>query len=130
MKRSIQWPPRVVGGRLQMTPDPEDDLVVDRTVALRQLIALSVQDGRSGNPWNTADQLGVNDATFAPATIATQATIKAQVKRQFGRLERERRARLVAVTVAPGQPGELRVDITYIDLETQERLNMEIARHG
>lgn len=129
MRRSILWPPKLAGGRLAMTPDPNDP-GADFDVELRQIIGLGLLDGSSGNPFNAGDELGVNDPTFRGATNAERGVIRGQIRRRFRRLERDRRARLVSVEfrtdTVQGNP-RLLADITYTNLETGERRDMELA---
>lgn len=129
MKRTIVWPPKVRGGRLAMTEDPETD-PLDPDAALRQIIRLNLLDGSSSNPWNAG--VGTTDPTFSRNDAATQARLRARVRDVFQRLERTKRAKLVAVRFPrdPQDPARLVLEVEYVNLETSGRLNMEIAPNG
>ena len=128
--RSIRWPPVLSGGRLLMTPDPDDPRLTpeDRGIELRQLLAICVQDATGANPFNAGAGLGVRDATFSGQSNGSKAQVRARIETQFRRLEAARRARLTDVTFAKGEAaGELLVQITYEDLETGSRQRLEQA---
>jgi hypothetical protein len=127
MKRTITWPPRIVGGRLAMTEDPARD-PQDPSAALRQVIRLSLMDGRSGHAWNERQGLGLNDPTFAPSSGATRARIGQRVREVFTGLERNHRAKLAASTFNTTDPATLSLVIEFTNLETGGRESMEIAR--
>lgn len=110
-----------------MTPDPADpDAASD--VALRQLVAIAVQDGRSGNPFQ--GPLGVPDPTWRSTGNRDAAALRAQIQERFRALERARRARLVSVSVSvsaqTGYAGQ-KVGIVYENLETGGREQMEVS---
>ena len=130
MKRTIRWPPN--GGRVELTADPDDGAadVEARGEALRQVVRLSVLDGRSGNPWNAADRLGVGDATFAQVSSRRNAGLQARIREQFARLERTRRAKLQGVSARrdPDDRAAVIVAVEYADLETGGREKMEVTR--
>jgi hypothetical protein len=126
MRRTIEWPPRVVGGRLAMTPDPDTD-PADPGLSLRQIVRLSCLPGRSTNAFNDADRLGVDDATWSAQNSAGEATMREGIVRQFARLERERRARLVELSFTRSRTGELGVRVSYEDLESGTRQEMEAS---
>lgn len=128
MKRTVAWPPVIVGGRLAMTEDPTDSDPVDPSAALRQVIRLSVLDGRSGHAWNERQGLGLNDPSFAPSSGATRARIAQRVREVFTGLERARRAKLANLTFNTTDPSTLALVIEYTNLETGGRESMEIAR--
>lgn len=123
MKRTIVWPPRLDGGRLAMTADPEDEDAQDPGQALRQIVALAVRGGSSAHPWHDPDDA---DPTFARGP-ASEARIRLRVRRVFDRLERTHRARLADLSIRRF-PGGLAVQIAYTDLETGGRQSMEITR--
>lgn len=130
MKRTILWPPKVLGGRLAMTEDPSSD-PVDPGAALRQIIRLNLLDGSHANPFHGTG--GVPDATFRAADPTTRARLRSDVREVFRRLERTHRAKLIGQSFAPPDPdapGRLVLQIEYEDLETGGRQNMEIARNG
>lgn len=129
MRRSILWPPTVSGGRLVMTPDPQDP-EADSDGALRQIVMLSLLDYKSTNPWN--DGLGLADPTFTPNTAGEHARLRAAISTRFSRLERERRARLVGceIRVSPDARSVLLVDLTYDNLETGGRRQMDLSVNG
>ena len=124
MRRSIVWPPKVVAGRLAMHPDPAS-VTADPNVAVGQIVALGCLDATSTNPWNTAEQLGIEEQAFRP----DDGALRAGVKRRFRQWERERRARLIAVE-AKKSGSETRIRIEYENLETSERLDMELSGNG
>lgn len=126
-KRSIEWPPRVVGGRLAMTPDVTTG--GSPTVALGQIVALSLLDAGNANPFNATDELGVADPTFSPMSAGGQAVIRARVQKQFARLARERRARLVALAFERSE-DVLTAVLTYDDLETGGRERLQVPING
>lgn len=128
MKRTIAWPPKIEGGRLGMTADPADPNPPNRSEALRQAIRLSLLDGRSANPWNQRQGLGLDNPTFAPKSGATQARISQRIRELFSGLERTRRAKLASLSFQTDDPGALGVLIEYTNLETGGRESMEIAR--
>lgn len=111
-----------------MTPDP-DDADADPNVQLRQAIGLTLLDGTSLNPFNASDTLGVADPTFKGATAAELATMRGNIRRQFSRLERNRRARLSGVTFTR-DGTKLTAEIVYVNLETGGRQNMELSING
>ena len=132
MKRTIRWPPKVRGGRLPMTEDPESD-PLDADAALRQIIRLNLLDGTSGNPWGgQAGGAGLQDQTFARNAPTTKAVIRSKVRRVFQSLERTHRAKLVGLEFPrdPDRPARLVVRIVYSNLETGGRQSMEIAPNG
>ncbi len=124
MKRTIRWPLQVSGGRLVMTADP-DSGGGDQTESLRQIIRLALKSGRSTNAWTERQSLGLRDATFGVDYARTRQSIT----RIFARLERLKRAKLAEVSfaISPDKDGELKVAISYVDLETQGRERMEVA---
>lgn len=130
MRRTMSWPPTFPGGRTRWTADPDDEAATDPDEALRQIIRLSISGGRSQNPFNLPDQLGVRDPTFAAAADRSGggARWRADVRRQFRRLERTRRARLVKFDVRAGAEGQLLGDLTYDSLETGRRERLEVTR--
>lgn len=137
MRRTIRWPPKVVQGRLAQTPDPNDpDLTLDdQSVALRQLIGLSLLDGNSGNPFNQALNLGVDDQTFKGVTTQSRAAIRALVRQKFRGLELARRARLASVDITREKGTKetgpiLRISIEYENLETGRREELERTING
>lgn len=111
--KSIEWPPRIIRGRLQFTGDPE--------AANRQAIRLALLRGPAGNPFEDSAGLPV----FEPLARASEAAVKTRIEAVFRKLERTRRARLVSLTFDRG-PGELRALIEYLDLETTRRDRMEL----
>lgn len=134
MLRSIRWPPKLSGGRLLMTPSPDDATLrdIDENIELRQVIALGVQDGESSNPFNVPDQLGIPDVTFSAQTGASRAQLRGRIRERFAVLERQRRARLIAVDFSrtgPNVDGDpvprLIAAITYENLETGARQDLE-----
>lgn len=130
MKRTIPWPPVVVGGRLAMTEDPNGE-PQDPDAALRQVIRLNLLDGSNANPWNGT--IGTPDPTFRPASSATRARLEARVREVFRGLERTHRAKLSTVTFEPTNPSDpalLALRVVYVNLETGGRQSMEIARHA
>jgi len=129
MKRTVIWPPKVVGGRLAMTEDPATD-PVDPSAALRQVIRLSVLDGTSTNPWNKG--VGTTDQSFKRSDAGTRARLRARVASVFGRLERTHRAKLVGISFPPdpSNPATMTVLVEYTDLETGGRESLEIAPNG
>lgn len=128
MKRTVAWPPQLVGGRLAMTEAATVADPIDPSAALRQVIRLSILDGRSGHAWNERQGLGLNDPTFAPSSGPTRARIAARVREVFQGLERTRRAKLATLTFKTPDPGTLELVIEYTNLETGGRESMEIAR--
>lgn len=123
MKRSLHFPLRVTGGRLVMTPAPSAG--ADPT-ALNQILALSLLDATSTNPWNAADDLGLRDPTFS-SRRATEARVRARIRARFTRLERAKRCRLIEAALT-WEGAELRVVITYESLETGDRQQLEVRR--
>lgn len=134
MRRTLVWPPALAGGGLRMTPDPRTATTSGAPLdqALRQLVALAVQDGRSQNPF--APPLGVDPPAFAPASTAAATAIRAAVEARFRGLERSRRARLLDCVVGrPREVGALAVQsirVVYEDLETGARQDMEVSVNG
>ena len=128
MKRTVAWPPVIVGGRLAMTEDPATPVQVDPSAALRQVIRLSVLDGRSSHAWNERQGLGLADPAFSPRSGATRARIAQRVRGVFAGLERTRRAKLAALTFPAADPATLSLVIEYTNLETGGRESMEITR--
>lgn len=128
-KRTIPWPPVPSGGRVALTPDPATaETTEELDAALRQIIRLSVLDGRSSNPWLQRLKLGVDDPTWTAATEAAAAQLRARITTAFDRLTRQRRARLVSVAVTRPAAGRLDVAIIYQSLETGERRQLEVSR--
>ena len=111
--KSIQWPPRIVRGRLQFTTDPQ--------AANRQAIRLALLRGPAGNPFEDAVGLPV----FDPLNRASEAAVKTRIEAVFRELERTRRARMVGLSFDRAS-GELRAVIEYLDLETTRRDRMEL----
>lgn len=128
MKRTIVWPPQLSGGRCAMTPDPNSP-GDDPDEALRQIVRLALFEGTSTNAWNVRDRLGIADPAFGPVSVAGQARLRAEIERQFKRLEKSRRAKLVAVTFRPGD-AQMLLDVEYENLESGGRDRMEIARNA
>ncbi len=126
MRRSIRWPPQLAGGRVQMTTDPE---TATDNLSLRQVIAIMLQPGDSTNPWNDVDDLGVDDATFERTSRARLAHTEAQARRQFARLERESRARLIGLGVE-ASGADVLILVHYEDLETGARQQLEVRIDG
>lgn len=124
MRRSILWPPKIIGGRCVLTPDPRDP-ASDPNVAVSQIIALSLLPGSSTHPWNRQQGLGVTDPTFAPLSAASRQGRRGDIRERFAQLERERRARLVNVVESEGD-STLIVSVTYENLETGERVDLEV----
>lgn len=124
MRRTIRWPPRIVGGRVVMTADPEVE-DSDPNEALIQTMALGLLPGTSTNPWNDRDRIGVDDQTFSAVDGPQRRIRRALVERRFRLLERERRAKLVSVQEST-RSGETVVRIEYDNLETGERVATEV----
>lgn len=127
MKRTIEWPPRLVRGGVAMTP-AESDAEAEQGVALRQLIALRLQDATSANPWNQAELLGIDDRAFAASTSAGLATLESEIRRHFAELEGARRARLVELTSSRDRDGRVVVSVVYDNLEIGTRQRLETSR--
>ena len=111
--KSIQWPPRIVQGRLAWTADP--------TEANRQAIRLALLRGPAGNPFSDSEGLPV----FEPLAGASEAAVRVRIEAAFRSLERTRRARLTGLTFRRGA-GELVAEVEYVDLETTRRDRMEL----
>lgn len=108
-----------------MTPDPSTD-PADPGLSLRQIVRLSLLPGGSTNAFNLADKLGVDDATFQRNNAATEGKIREGTTRQFARLERDARARLIDLTFTR-RAGNLGVRVRYEDLENGTRESMEAS---
>jgi hypothetical protein len=130
MKRTIAWPPVISGGRMKMTEAPSARAPLDAGAALRQVIRLALLDGTSGNPWNGA--AGTPDQAFRSNDPATRARLRSRVHEVFRRLERTKRAKLIALTFPRDalNPASLIVRIEYSDLESGGRQDLEIAANG
>lgn len=127
MKRTLRWPISVVGGRAQLTADP-DAPNADPDDALGQVIALRLLDNRSGNPFDVRAGLQF-DPTFQRFDGAAMAQVDAAVRAQFRELESSRRARLVSLTMTHAD-GVLDLQIEYVNLETGLRRGLEVSRGG
>lgn len=112
--KSIQWPPRIVQGRLAWTADPAE--------ANRQAIRLALLRGPSGNPFEDAEGL----PEFEPLARTSEAAVRVRIESTFRELERARRARLVGLVFKAGA-GELIAVVDYVDLETTRRDRMELS---
>lgn len=123
MKRTMAWPPVVEHGRARMTADPDDPAADDRGEALRQIIRLNVMDGGNANPFNPP--IGVDSIVFKRGQERDLSVMRSQVAERFRTLERQRRARLVDVVIDKAE-GAVMVRVTYEDLETQRRENLEV----
>ena len=84
-RRSILWPPKLSGGRLVMTPDPDLADLEDANVELRQVIGMSLLPGENAHPFNDPAEVGTQDPTYQGATRAQQAQIRARVRNVFAR---------------------------------------------
>lgn len=127
MKRTIRWPPQVIGGRLAMTADPASD-PIDQNEALRQIIRLSLLDGTNSNPWN---DVGLDDPTFTTMNATSRARIRSAIRDVFDQLERTHRAKLSSVVFKDDTDADapaLKAVIAYINLETGGRERMEVTR--
>ena len=132
-RRSILWPPKLSGGRLVMTPDPDLADLEDANVELRQIIGVSLLPGENNHPFNDPAEIGIRDPTYQGASRAQQAQIRARVRDVFARLQRERRARLVEVSFRREVVDDLSsliVRIEYENLETGGRLALESTLNG
>lgn len=126
MKRTMVWPPVLIDGAAQMTPDPVSS---NENEALAQLVVMTVQDAGSMHPWLEQIKLGVQDRAFKGAKLEDRVQLEGDIRERFGRLERARRARLVGLHV-DFKDGQLNVDVTYEDLETGGRRNMGVSLNG
>lgn len=122
----MQWPPVYRAGRAIMTPAPED-VGRDRGRALRQLIALRVQDGASTHPW--LQGLAGDVGTWKPTDGRGMAKIRQRINDMFEALDADRRARLASLSMR-GEGGTLRISIVYEDLETGNREDLEVPING
>lgn len=115
MAKTLVWPPKIVHGGAAMTSGPDE--------ANRQAIRLALTRGPSGNAFHDSPALPV----FEPLSQRTEAAVRHHVEGVFRGLERDRRARLIAVSFARDQAaGDLVVNVEYLDLETTRRDRMEL----
>lgn len=79
-----------------------------------KLIALSMSDGESSNPFLDA---GLNAPIFDLNSPATRALVRRRIEQHFARFEADTRARLDTIEVS-SHGAELSVRVRYVDLET------------
>lgn len=127
--RTVTWPPRLTGGRWDMTADPSDATADkwDRGEALRQVIRLSLLGGPGDNPWNVQAGVGVEGVAFVGKGRADLRGLRTYVRQRFAALERQRRAKLESMDLDTSTPGVVKVSIRYHDLETDGRDALEIT---
>lgn len=107
--RGLAVPIRAVNGRA---------VTVAGEAQTRKLLQLCCSDGDSSNAF--ADEVGLAAPIFAVDNPATRATVKGQIESHFRRLLRDDRAKLTGVDFdsSAAASGDLRIQVSYIDLET------------
>ena len=88
-------------------------------VQMAKLVALSMADGESTNPFNT--DVGLAVRVFDVDSVGSRSLVRRGIERHFARWQADGRARLEAVQVQPATDGgDLHVLVRYTDLETDE----------
>jgi hypothetical protein len=118
MARGIEIPIKPKNGRMKL-------LSGDGYIS--QLVAIALGDNDSDNPFQDIG-LGGERFVFAINNEMTEGEIRERVLAVFESLERDQLAKVKKqdITFEVGSGGELRMNIVYTNIETQERPEIEV----
>lgn len=112
MARGVQTPMRITGrGGVTLTPAGDSGR---RT--LLQVISASLYPGQSAHPWAVAAGRRGPGGLYDSTNGRVSGDVQARVRRRFGELEAQGRARLVAVIPQP-QDGKQQITLEWQNLE-------------
>lgn len=118
MAQGIQVPIKTKNGRIMLLSS--DDYI-------DQLVRIALGDSQSSNPFQ---DIGLGDfMIFAIDDAMTEGEIRRRVIAVFDSLERDQLAKINQNDIIFEKPivaGEKRMSITYTNLETQERQEIEV----
>jgi hypothetical protein len=112
MAQGLSLPVRAFRGRAALSSGSEKN---------DQVISLCILDGDNNNPFN--DDVGLTAPIFKLDSASVRAQVELRIKTHFDRLYYANRIRLLKIEFTDvNQEGDLRVNVRYIDLETDEEL--------